>query len=119
MKVNLLKETLDIISFYGKKPEDVDFVYWGTRYKENGRWTIYKEYMTWEDFVSQANKEYDNGFEDNIKVKESLTVVGDSWWLERRQTNDPYGSEEWWEFKSLPKKPKKYKKFSLFNYEED
>ena len=31
-----------------------------------------------------------------------LLVVGDNWWLERHE----YDGSEWWEFKTIPNKPK-------------
>lgn len=32
----------------------------------------------------------------------SLKIVGDNWWLERHE----YDGAEWFEFKTLPQKPK-------------
>lgn len=44
---------------------------------------------------------YSAGF-GGTEVAEDLKVVGDSWWLER----DRYDGSEWWEFKTMPIKPK-------------
>ena len=112
--VNLLEETLEIIQNHGKTTDEIKFV----KCKWN-KWTssgviYYEYYMTWDDFVSQANRRYDDGYGGTI-VEDDLQIVGKNWWLERHE----YDGSEWWEFKSLPKKPKEYKKFNPFKYEED
>lgn len=111
---NLLNETLKIMKKNNKTSADVNFIRckwdnWG----QDEEYTEYEYYMTWDDFVSQANKEYDDGY-GGTKIKDKLQIVGKDWWLERQE----YVGAEWWEFKSLPKKPKQYKKFSPFKYEE-
>ena len=112
--INLLDETLEIIKKNGKSTDEIKFV----KYKWN-EWTnsgvVYHEcYMTWDDFLSQANREYNDEY-GGTEVKDDLQIVGTNWWLERHE----YDGSEWWEFKSLPNKPNKYKKFSPFNYEKD
>lgn len=111
--INLLDETLEIIKKNGKSTDEIKFV--RCKWKE---WTsigvvCYEYYMTWEDFASQANIEYDDEY-GGTEVKGNLQIVGTNWWLERHE----YDGSEWWEFKSLPNKPNKYKKFSPFKYEE-
>ena len=110
--INLLDETLEIIKENGKSTAEIKFV----RCKWYN-WRQHCEYeycMTWEDFLSQANREYDDGY-GGTEVKDNLQIVGKNWWLERHE----YDGSEWWEFKSLPKRPKEYKKFNPFKYEED
>lgn len=116
MKTNLLEETLEIMQDHGKNIGNVKFIrcewmeydYDLEYYKED------ECYMSWEDFVSMANRFYDNGY-GGTKVKDSLQIVGENWWLERHE----YDGSEWWEFKSLPTRPEEYKKFSPFNYEKE
>lgn len=112
---NLLNETLKIMKENNKVPEDVKFIRckWET-WSQYDEYTEYEYYMTWDDFASMANRFYDNGY-GGTEIKDNLQVVGKNWWLERHE----YDGSEWWEFKSLPKKPKEYKKFNIFNYEED
>ena len=98
---NLLEETLFIMNNYNKTIKDVDFV----------MCKIFEDeyYMTWEDFIEQANKEYNNKY-GCYEVKTGLMIVGKDWFL----TRQGYDGNEWWIFKSLPKKPKNYKKFNPF-----
>ena len=86
---NLLKETLEHLKTHGKKSTDV-------------RWvgSVNYGYFDWEYFVKIADMEYNNGF-GTILVATDLKVVGDDWWLERHE----YDGSEWWEYKSMPKKP--------------
>jgi hypothetical protein len=88
-KTNLLMETLEILENNGKSPEDVMWV--GDK----------NQFTTWKDFVANANFEYDAGFGGN-EIDMDLKVVGRNWWLERHE----YDGSEWWEFKTLPSKPK-------------
>lgn len=109
---NLLNETIRIMKENNKAPEDVNFI--RCKWYNWRQHCEYEHYMTWEDFLSQANREYDDGYGET-EVKDDLQIVGKNWWLERHE----YDGSEWWEFKSLPKRPKEYKKFSPFKYEED
>ena len=111
---NLLDETLEIIQDNGKTTDGIKFVRCKWYEWVSGGTICYEYYMTWDDFASQANREYDEGY-GGAEVKYDLQIVGANWWLERHE----YDGSEWWEFKSLPKRPKKYKKFSPFKYEED
>ena len=78
MKKNLLKETLKTLWEHGKNSEDVKWC--GT---ENG-------WCTWDEFAA---------------VAKDLVIVGEDWWLERRE----YDGSSWWEFKTLPVKPKAHR----------
>ena len=89
MKKNLLKETLEALWQHGKKSSDVKWC--GT---ENG-------WCTWDEFAAVADVEYESGY-GATKVAKDLVIVGEDWWLERRE----YDGSEWWEFKTLPTKPK-------------
>ena len=89
MKKNLLKETLEALWQHGKKSGDVKWC--GT---ENG-------WCTWDEFAAVADVEYDSGY-GATKVAKDFVIVGEDWWLERRE----YDGSTWWEFKTLPVKPK-------------
>ena len=41
-------------------------------------------------------------------MAEDLVVVGDNWWIERRD----YDGSEWWEYKEKPKQISKIKEVS-------
>ena len=81
-----------------------------------------EEELTWDDVrfvrtehnqftVDEAKKmmdfAYDAGY-GGTEVDESLMVVGDDWWLERRE----YDGSEWWEFKTMPNRIS----FTTFKY---
>lgn len=85
---NLLKETIEILTRFGKNTSDVRWV--GTQ----------SQLGTWEDFIKIADIEYDCGYGGN-EVEGSLVIVGNNWWLERGE----YDGSEWWEFKMLPSEP--------------
>lgn len=40
---------------------------------------------------------YDSGY-GSAEIREDLLIVGDGWWLERRE----YDGSEWWEFCATP-----------------
>ena len=107
--VNLLDETLEKIKANGKSIEEIKFVMAETVRVKNGMTYPFEEYMNWEDFAEQADKIYDDGYGGN-EVKMGLKIIGKNWWLERHE----YDGAEWWEFKQIPKKPKKYNKFNPF-----
>jgi hypothetical protein len=90
---NLLKETIEELKNNGKTYKDVLWV--GSK---NG-------YSTWDDFEKVANIEYDNGYGGN-EIAMDLWIVGKDFWLERHE----YDGSEWWEFKSIPIKPKAKRK---------
>lgn len=58
-------------------------------------------YISKELFLKLADVYYDSGY-GAAEIAEDLVIVGDNWWLERRE----YDGSEWWEFKSLPSKSK-------------
>jgi hypothetical protein len=87
--MNLLNETIDVLNNSGKTRSDV-------------RWigSTHYGYFDWEYFVKIADIEYDNSY-GAAEVAKDLVVVGDDWWLERKE----YDGSEWWTFKKLPIKP--------------
>ena len=88
----MLKETLEALWQHGKKSSDVKWC--GT---ENG-------WCTWDEFAAVADVEYDSGYSAS-KVAKDLVIVCEDWWLERRE----YDGSSWWEFKTLPVKPKAHR----------
>ena len=93
-KTNLLQETIKKLKEYYRTEEDVLWV--GS---EDFGW------FTWEDFKELADTEYNSGH-GTQEVASDLLVVGKDFWLERRD----YDGAEWWEFKTMPCKPKNYRK---------
>jgi len=88
---NLLKETLFILKSNDKKESDV---LWCGIQNEGS--------FSWKTFKKLANFEYNNGYCGN-EVASYLLVVGKDFWLERHE----YDGSEWWEFKTMPKKPRR------------
>lgn len=86
--MNLLRETLDALKENGKTPADVRWV---------GRASISAK-CNWDEFAKQGNFEYDNSYGWR-GIPADLVVVGDDWWLERKEDD----GAEWWEFKAIPK----------------
>ncbi len=87
--MNLLQETLKILERKGHSSEDVFYV-------SDGNYNT-----TWDKFAKNADFEYDNSY-GNEEINPSLQIVGKDWWLERGN----YDGSEWWEYKTLPNKPK-------------
>lgn len=85
---NLLLETETILHNNGKTSQDVKWV--GTKDLKT----------TWENFKAFANVEYDDGY-GSSQVAQDLMIVGDSWYLDRKE----YDGSEWWEFNQVPKEP--------------
>lgn len=85
--INLLEETLEILRYNNKTPNDVVWV--GSR---NGKYV-----ESWEEFAEQADRNYDNGY-GGEEVSVDLVVVGVDWWLERWE----YDGSEGWSFKKTP-----------------
>jgi len=92
--MNLLQETLEILSEHGKTKDDV--LWCGS--EAFG-------YFTWEDFEELANDDYNESY-GLQEVVTDLLIVGKDFWLERHE----YDGSEWWEYKSFPKKPERYVK---------
>lgn len=91
MRINLLRETKQVLMEHGLSPEDVLWV---------GRPGLNLK-CDWAGFVKQANIIYDNGY-GGAEIPEDLVVVGKDWWLERYE----YDGAEWWEFQRAPEEPK-------------
>ena len=88
--MNLLKETEKILKENGKSFDDI-------------KWIGNKDYyIDIDKFIEVADTEYDDGY-GRTEVALDLIIVGSNWWLERAE----YDGMEWWEFKQMPKKPKK------------
>ena len=94
--MNLLNETINKLEEYGKYLDDVVFI----GCESFG--------ITKEQFISLANKEYDDGF-GSQEVAQDLIVRGNDFWLERHE----YDGSEWWEFKTLPRIPDKVRHIDL------
>ena len=82
---NLLKETMEILEEHGKAIKDIVAV----QGKDFG--------ISVENFIRLADTEYDDGF-GSQKVARDLVIIGDDFWLERRE----YDGSEWWEHKERP-----------------
>lgn len=109
--MNLLTETLKVLEENGKSPKDVLWVgfpdsldsYESAKFlPDDAKYgtKINPEIGTWDDFKKLADRQYDDGY-GGAEVNEKLLIVGSDWWLERHE----YDGSEWWEFKTLPKKP--------------
>lgn len=96
--VNLLHETLEKLENYGKTPDDVRWV--GGFNTDDGSSDMI--WFGWDHFASIANDYYDNYY-GRIEVEVKL-IVGDDWWLERRE----YDGSEWWEYQIFPGKPSEH-----------
>lgn len=84
--MNLLAETLDVLTRHGHKRSDVKYV------------TDGEHWCSWRAFaISTSDFEYDNGF-GSQEVNDKLKVVGDDWWLERHE----YDGSECWSYKTMP-----------------
>jgi hypothetical protein len=91
-KMNLKKETLDVLLENGKTPQDI-------------RWIGTREYkIPIELFWKLADEEYDNGC-GSTEVAVNLVIVGDGWWLDRRE----YDGSEWWEYNADIEEPSETK----------
>ena len=75
---------------------------WSNRYEK----IVYKN--TWDNFSSNANFSYDNGY-GGEEIPLDLIVVGKDFWLERHE----YDGSEWWEFKSMPDEPEETRELEL------
>lgn len=85
-KCNLLIETEEKLTLYGKTWADVHFIDDGKNC--SGDVFAFKKNI---DFV------YDDGY-GSPEINENLKIVGDNWWLERHE----YDGSEWWEYKERP-----------------
>lgn len=89
MKTNFLIELMKVLAENNKNVHDI-------------KWVGTKDYLLdIEDFYKHSDFDYDSGYGLEV-INTDLLVVGDDWWLERAT----YDGSEWWEFKTLPVKPK-------------
>ena len=88
---NLLEETKEILENHNKTIEDIKWI--GTS----------KHYVDINKFIELADSIYDDGYGVQ-EVADNLLIVGTNWWLERHE----YDGSEWWEYKTIPQKPKKF-----------
>lgn len=87
-KTNLWEETIADLEENGKKWEDVEFV-------------CTDDYVL-VNFEKEAKEiYYDSGY-GGAEIPMNLKVVGSDFWMERHE----YDGSEWWEYKTMPKKPK-------------
>lgn len=106
--MNLLQETLEVMAKHNKTPDNVEWVGIVSEYYNS-------QYYTWEDFEKQAKdmrliSAYGFTFFDM-----SFVVVGEDWWLERRRGC----MIEWWDFKTIPIRPKTKANKLDFSYQYD
>ena len=103
MRVNLLSETIEILSKYNKTLKDV-------------KWFGFcEERFSLSKITEILDIDYDNGF-GGTEIYGSLVVCGRNWWLERNE----YDGSEWWEYKEKPKKPNKLAKiFYVSQYDKE
>ena len=88
--MNLKRETETILNEHDKGVDDI--VWMG----EVGKYRVSNRHM-----LNYLDVEYYNDFGGH-EIPLDLVVVGDAWWLERRE----YDGSEWWEFKTIPQPPK-------------
>ena len=88
--MNLLEETKKMLKDNHKTINDIKWI--GTD----------KYYIDINEFLEKADVNYDDGY-GAPEVATNLKIVGDDWWMERHE----YDGSEWWEFKSMIKKPNK------------
>ena len=84
--VNLKAETLEFLANHGKTPDDIRWIGNGVEIPIDEFWRV-------------ADRVYDNGY--GCAEVCYIYIVGDDWWMERGE----YDGAEWWEFKTMPKKP--------------
>lgn len=87
--INLLEETVAILSRHDKETTDVLYVTDGAVY------SVWPQFKVWATGLN-----YNDGYGGAV-VNQNLKVVGEGWWLERGE----YDGSEWWVFKTMPKQP--------------
>lgn len=88
--VNLYRETVEILEKNSKSLNDIVWI--GTKEA-----TIYIDQF----FKKAKETEYDNGYGGAV-IAQDLIIVGSNWWLSRGE----YDGAEWWDFNTLPRRPK-------------
>lgn len=89
--MNLLQETKELLAENGKTIFDIEWF-----------GTAECEYIC--DLQQLLNIEYNDGF-GCAEIPEDFILVGEDFWLERHE----YDGAEWWEYKTMPIKPKESK----------
>jgi len=84
---NLLKETVEYLTWVHKTTDDVRWV--GSH---DGKYA-----MSWDEFALIADIEYDAGY-GGQEIASDLVVVGDDWWFTRSE----YDGSEGWRFNTKP-----------------
>ena len=94
IKMNLLKETLEILEQHGYTFDDVIAIY-GDKFQ-----------ITKENFINLADVEYDDGY-GGAEVARDLRILGNDFIIHRAE----YHGSEWWHFEytSLDKIPQQIK----------
>jgi hypothetical protein len=83
---NLYEETMGILAVNGKTLDDIVAVQ-GEDFA-----------ISIDEFIELSKQlDYDSGY-GSAHVATDLVIVGDGWWLERRE----YDGSEWWEFRAAP-----------------
>ena len=92
-RVNLLRETIELLERHGKKLSDIEFI----------RGVNPPSYKTINHKVDEGtlneilDLDYDADYGiENINL--NLQLVGKDFWLERRE----YDGSEWWEYRTMP-----------------
>lgn len=95
--INLLQDTLQALSFYGKDVIDVDAIIF---YNEDNNRT---ESLTWQNYVELVKNvnydPYDFEFIGRRGFKPTVFIIGVNWFLARTLTNDNY---EGWVYYDSP-----------------
>lgn len=96
---NLLQETIEVLNEHNKTLDDVVCICdIGERWdREKREYIDFSGRISVEDFKKIADRKYDSGF-GCAEVNENLLVIGDDFWLERRE----YDGSEWWEYQVFP-----------------
>lgn len=95
---NLLKETKELMRYYGQTPEDI--VHIGTTLPEVDK--PFSHYAcTWEEFVVLADNEYDDGYGAPYVAQDLVILFSNGDWASRAE----YDGSEWWQYNSCPAVP--------------
>ena len=91
---NLLQETKEMFSSFGKIPDDIVFI---------GSVDGYQ--CTWGQYKILADFGYDNGYGSQNIPKDLIIIFNDNSWLSRAE----YDGSEWWRYNITPKVTGEYK----------
>jgi hypothetical protein len=97
-QMNLLKETLAVISNNNYSPSDIKFIGSG----------ITNHSCSWDEFCIIANKEYDCGYGSQQVAEDLIVVFNDGAILSRKE----YDGSEWWECSLKFKMPSETQKIN-------